>query len=73
MVFDTEFMINNVFNGTNLIDDRTTKENFTEFILGDKGVALAQEIEELKRKIKDEKAKLQGMVPYSQKGERCCN
>ncbi len=48
MVFDTEFMINNVFNGTNLIDDRTTKENFTEFILGDKGVALAQEIEELK-------------------------
>lgn len=69
MVFDTEFMINNVFNGTNLIEDRTTKENFTEFILGDKGVALAQEIEELKREIKDEKAKLQGMVPYSQKGE----
>ena len=69
MVFDTEFMINNVFNGTNLIEDRTTKENFTEFILGDKGVALAQEIEELKREIKDEKAKLKGMVPYSQKGE----
>lgn len=69
MVFDTEFMINNVFDGTKLIEDRTTKENFTEFILGDKGVALAQEIEELKREIKDEKAKLSAMAPNSQRGE----
>ncbi len=69
MVFDTEFMINNVFDGTKLIEDRTTKENFTEFILGDNGVTLAQEIEELKREIKEEKAKLPIMTPNSQKGE----
>ena len=69
MVFDTEFMINNVFDGTKLIEDRTTKENFTEFILGDNGVALAQEIEELKRELKEEKAKLPTMAPNSKKGE----
>ncbi len=69
MVFDTEFMINNVFDGTKLIEDRTTKENFTEFILGDKGVVLAQEIEELKRELKEEKAKLPALAPNSKKGE----
>lgn len=69
MVFDTEFMINNVSDGTKLIEDRTTKENFTEFILGDKGVALAQKIEELKREVKEEKGKLQVMTPYSKRGE----
>ena len=69
MVFDTEFMINNVFDGTKLIEDRTTKENFTEFILGDNGVTLAQEIEELKRELKEEKTKLSTMTPNSQKGE----
>lgn len=68
MVFDTEFMINNVFDGTNLIEDRTTKENFTEFILGDNGVASAQKIEELKKELKEEKTKLMTMVPNSQKG-----
>ena len=69
MVFDTEFMINNVFDGTQLIEDRVTKENFTEFILGDKGVTMAQEIETLKREVKEDKGKLQTLVPYSQRGE----
>ena len=69
MVFDTEFVINNVSDGTKLIEDRATKENFTEFILGDKGVALAQKIEELKREVKEEKGKLQSMTPYSKRGE----
>ena len=52
-----------------MIEDRTTKENFTEFILGDNGVTLAQEIEELKRELKEEKTKLSTMTPNSQKGE----
>lgn len=69
MVFDTEFMINNVFDGTRLIEKRETKENFTEFILGDKGVELAKEIEEFKHKIKDEKLQLQSLIPNSQRGK----
>lgn len=69
MVFDTEFMINNVFDGTKLIEERETKENFTEFILGKNGVELAKEIEELKRKIKTEKSLLQSLIPNSQRGK----
>ena len=41
--------------GTKLIEERETKENFTDFILGDTGVELAKEIEDLKHKIKSEK------------------
>ena len=70
MVFDSEFIINNVFDGSKLFEYRETKENFTAFILGDKGVELAQEIEELKRNIKDKKNKLKDYVPKSQKGKR---
>ena len=69
MVFDSEFMINNVFDGSQLIEDRETKEKFTDFILGDKGVALAQEIEQLKRDIKEKKIELSGYVPKSQTGK----
>lgn len=69
MIFDTEFMINNVFDGTKLIEERETKENFTDFILGDTGVELAKEIEELKHKIKSEKALLQSLIPNSQRGK----
>lgn len=70
MVFDTEFVLKNVFDGAELIEDRNTKENFTDFILGDEGVKLAQDIEELKREQRDEKTKLQNLIPQSQKDEK---
>lgn len=68
-VFDSEFVLNNIFDGTKLLEDRTTKENFTQFILGDDGVSLAQEIEELKKGLSTEKARLKDYIPESQKGK----
>ncbi len=69
LVFDTEFIQNNVFDGEGLIGERGTKENFTDFILGDEGVAQAKNLEELKRKQREAKAKLQESVPASQKNK----
>jgi wobble nucleotide-excising tRNase len=39
-LFDTSFVHENVFDGLSLLGDRETKENFTDFILGDEGVKL---------------------------------
>lgn len=67
-IFDSKFVLKNVFDGTKLLEERTTKENFTQFILGDEGVLLAQEIEELKKNLKIEKARLNDLIPESQNG-----
>lgn len=67
LVFDTEFVFNNVFDGTELTEDRATKENFTEFILGKEGVDKIQTIEQLKKSMKANKDQLKLEVPYSQK------
>lgn len=67
LVFDTEFVFNNVFDGTELIEDRATKENFTEFILGQKGVDKIQHIEQLKKSMKANKDQLKCKVPDSKK------
>ena len=68
LVFDTEFVFNNVFDGTELTEDRATKENFTEFILGKEGVDRIQTIELLKKSMKANKDQLKLEVPCSQKG-----
>lgn len=67
LVFDTEFVFNNVFDGTELTEDRATKENFTEFILGKEGVDKIQTIEQVKKSMKANKDQLKLEVPYSQK------
>ena len=67
LVFDTEFVLNNVFDGTELTEDRATKENFTEFILGKEGVDRIQTIEQLKKSMKANKDQLKLEIPYSQK------
>lgn len=64
-VFDTEFVLKNVFDGTELAEGRTTKENFTEFILGDEGIAKIQEIEKLKIKQKEMTSKIKDATPSS--------
>lgn len=69
LVFDTEFIQNNVFDGIELIEERNTKEQFSDFILGDEGVRLAQEIETLKREQRSKQDNLQQNVPTSQKGK----
>ena len=69
MFFDSEFVINNVFAGEALTNDRVTKENFTSFILGEEGVKLANKIEELKEQQKENRSKLKDSVPNSQNGK----
>lgn len=67
LVFDTEFIENNVFDGPELIENRETKENFSDFILGDEGVKLAQDLEFLKRDQSRIKGLLKSEAPDSQK------
>ena len=69
MTFDDEFVTENVFSGTDLIGDRETKEHFTDFILGDEGVKIAKEIEELKKNQKELKSDMEKTIPPSQLGK----
>lgn len=69
-VFDSEFMYKNVFSGLSVIDRRETKENFTDFILGAEGVLIASDLETSKRSLKQEKEKLQTLIPPSQAGKK---
>jgi wobble nucleotide-excising tRNase len=59
-IFSSEFIHKNLFTGESIL--RENKENFTQFILGDSGVAIAQEIKNekqnlnlLKRELPDKK------------------
>lgn len=67
MIFDDEFVFKNVFSGLDLIGDRETKENFTDFVLGDEGVKIANEIMDLKKQQKEVKNELANNIPLSQK------
>ena len=64
MVFDDEFVFKNVFSGLDLIGDRETKENFTDFVLGDEGVKIAKEIMDLKKRQREIKADLEKIYLY---------
>ena len=68
LVFDSEFIYRNVFDGSDLIEGRETKENFTDFILGDTGVLIAKRLEELKRTQRAQKVDLQKYIPKPQIG-----
>ncbi len=67
MVFDSDFVYQNVFDGSELIEGRQAKENFTEFILGDTGVSIATQLEELKKTQKGQKAVQKQIEPNSQR------
>ena len=66
LVFDQEFMQKNVFTGLELTHDN--KKNFTDFILGEEGTKLGEEIE--KRKIATQKfsEELRNTYPEAVKG-----
>ncbi|MDX9893378.1 MAG: AAA family ATPase [Patescibacteria group bacterium] len=60
-VFGTDFIHNNVFTG--LLIERKNRENFTNFILGDQGVKLAESIKEKKKVLGDKKRDLRNYTP----------
>lgn len=70
LVFDTEFIQNNVFSGLEFLEDRNVKENFSGFILGDSGVQKAEDLESLNRKLREERKKLKEKTPPSQVGNK---
>lgn len=60
-IFGTEFIHKHLFTGLSV--ERANKENFTQFILGDSGVALAQEIKESKQQLNTNKRGLLDKKP----------
>ncbi len=62
-IFDTEFVHNNVFDGVSLLQDRDTKESFTDFILGDESVETARKLEEKRREGAEKKKRQKQCVP----------
>lgn len=62
-LFDTAFVHENIFNGLSLLENRETKENFTDFILGDEGVKIATELEDKKRILRIFRKELRCFVP----------
>ncbi|MCD8431045.1 AAA family ATPase [Tenacibaculum finnmarkense genomovar ulcerans] len=60
-IFSSEFIHKNLFTGLSI--ERSNKENFTQFILGDTGVELAKQITEKKRLIKQLKKELPNKKP----------
>jgi hypothetical protein len=62
-VFNTEFVFLNIFNGTNLLEERETRENFTDFILGTEGVSLANSLEVKKRSLREMKISIKDNTP----------
>ena len=69
-VFDSEFMQRNIFSGLSVIQERDTKENFTDFILGSEGFKLASDLENSKRDINTERDGLKKLIPPSQSGKK---
>ena len=62
-IFDTEFVYNNIFDGVPLLQDRDTKESFTDFILGDESVETARKLEEKRREVAEQKKRQKQCVP----------
>lgn len=60
-IFGSEFIHRNLFTGLSI--ERKNKENFTQFVLGEKGVELANDIESNKRKLADKRRNLSNKVP----------
>ncbi|MCK4524816.1 MAG: AAA family ATPase [Candidatus Andersenbacteria bacterium] len=60
-VFGTDFIYKNLFTGLSI--ERSNKENFTQFVLGEKGVLLAQKIAEDKKSLGDKKRGLPIKLP----------
>ena len=60
-VFGTDFIHKNVFTGLTI--ERQNKENFTNFILGDQGVQLAEKIKDQKKMLGDKKRELKEKTP----------
>lgn len=60
-VFGSDFMDRNVFTGLSI--ERRNKENLTNFILGDQGVKLAEQIKETKKTIGEKKKELKDKLP----------
>lgn len=78
-VFNTSFVHRNIFNNTSLLGDRQTKENFTDFILGEESVKIAeelttkkQELSKMSRELSDKKRELAHKIrPYAKdRGEK---
>ncbi|MCF6174349.1 MAG: AAA family ATPase [Victivallaceae bacterium] len=60
-IFGSEFIHRNLFTGLSI--ERENKENFTQFVLGEKGVELANDIESNKKKLADKRRNLINKVP----------
>ncbi len=60
-VFGTDFIHKNVFTGLTI--ERQNKENFTNFILGDQGVKLAENIKDKKKILGEKKRELKEKTP----------
>lgn len=67
MVFDTKFIENNIFDKQKIIDERDTKINFSNFILGDEGVSLAKQLTSLTKQRTEIRKELTFKTPNSQK------
>jgi wobble nucleotide-excising tRNase len=62
-IFDTAFVYENVFDGISLLDNRETKENFSDFILGAEGVKLGRKLGENRKDLRDQKKELKKTIP----------
>ena len=62
-IFDTAFVYENVFDGISLLDNRETKENFSDFILGAEGVKLGHELGKMRKDLRDQKKDLKKTIP----------
>jgi len=60
-VFGTEFIHKNVFTGLTI--QRENKENFTQFILGEQGVKLAEQIRNKRQELAGSKKNLNNKIP----------
>jgi len=66
-IFGTDFIHKNIFTGSTI--ERENKENFTQFILGEQGVLIAEEIASMKKDLGDKKRGLNTKVPIFVKGK----
>ena len=60
-VFSSDFIYKNLFTGFNI--ERENKKNFTQFILGEQGVKISEEIEEKKQELREKKRLLKTKIP----------
>jgi len=60
-IFGSDFIHNNLFTGLTI--ERQNKENLTQFILGEEGVLLANQIAKEKKNLRAKKNSLKGLIP----------